>query len=174
MKKDLENKLKKIKLLILDVDGILTNGEIILDHDGNEIKIFNVQDGFGIVLLRQCGIKCAIITARYSKAVDARAKDLKIDKVYQDAKPKTIAYERLLKLMKLKDEEACFMGDDLTDLSVLKRVGLSVSVPNGVGEVKRLVDYVTSNEGGKGAVREMVELILKAQNKWKNIISAVS
>jgi 3-deoxy-D-manno-octulosonate 8-phosphate phosphatase (KDO 8-P phosphatase) len=167
MKKDLIKKIKKIKVLAMDVDGVLTNGEIIHDHLGNELKVFNVQDGYGLSLLRKAGIKTAIISARSAGAVTARVTDLKIDKVYQDAYPKIGAYEKLLQELGLKDEEVCFMGDDLPDICVLKRVGVPIAVANAATEVKKCSVYVTKKEGGRGAVREMVELILKTQGKWK-------
>lgn len=162
----MKQKIEKIKVLILDVDGVLTDGRIIVDDTGKEIKNFDVKDGFGLVLLIKKGLKTAIISARSSKAVTARAKDLKIHKVYQDAYPKIEAYEALLKAFKITDDEACFIGDDLPDVPVLKRVGFAVTVPGAPVEVKGVCDYVTQKEGGKGAVREIVELILKNQNKW--------
>src|SRR3990167_11180649 len=117
----MKQKLEKIKLLILDVDGVLTDGRIIVDDTGKELKNFNVKDGFGLVLLMKKGLKTAIISARFSKAVTARARDLKIHKVYQDAYPKIKAYEALLKSFKVSDDEVCFIGDDLPDVPVLKR-----------------------------------------------------
>ena len=170
MKESLKSKIKKIKVLAMDVDGVLTNGKIILNHNGNEVKVFDVQDGFGITVIRKAGIKTAIISARSAGAVSARAKDLKIDKIFQDAYPKTTAYKRLLKELKVKDDEVCFMGDDLPDIVVLKNVGFAVAVQNAAGEVKTHADYVTKNKGGSGAVREIVELILKTQGKWNKFL----
>jgi len=167
MRNQLVKKIKNIRLLILDVDGVLTNGKIILDDQGKEIKVFNVKDGFAIVFARQMGLKTAIISARAAKAVTARAKDLKIDKVYQNALPKIKAYLRCLKELKVKSHQTCFVGDDLPDLAVLEKVGFSVAVSNAVEDVKQRVDYVTRSKGGEGAVREIVELILKEQGKWK-------
>ncbi len=172
MKMELKKKLQNIKLFVMDVDGILTNGEIVLDHNGNELKIFDVQDGYGIVLLRKTGIKTAIITARKSKAVELRAKDLGIDKVYQNASPKLDAFKKIIKAMNVKKSEVCYMGDDLPDLCVLTCVGVAITVPNAVKEVQQCVNYVTENEGGAGAVREVVEMILKAQSKWDSIVKA--
>lgn len=169
MKKSLQQRAKKIKLLALDVDGVLTNGQIALNHLGEETKVFNVLDGFGMVLFRRAGYKTAIISARSAPAVTFRATDLEVDRVYQDANPKINAYQQLLKEFHLSDEEICFVGDDLPDVPVLKRVGLAVAVPNAVGEVKRAAHVVTKKEGGKGAVREVVELILKTQGKWKEV-----
>ena len=172
MRASLKDKISKIKLLILDVDGVMTNGEIILDDDGKETKVFNVQDGYGIVLLQKAGFKTAILSARTTEAVKARAVDLKIDKVCQDAYPKIKAYKKLLRDLKLKSEQACFVGDDLPDIEVLQNVGFSVAVPNAVAEVKQIVDHITKNEGGQGAVREVIELILKTQGKWSGILKA--
>ena len=171
MNKTLKTKLKKIKLLVMDVDGVLTDGKIVVDAQGKELKFFDVQDGFGLVLLRQAGIKTAILSARSSPAVTARAEDLKIDKICQDAYPKTNAYERLTRELGCTDEQVCFMGDDLPDLPVLKRVGFAVAVPNAVTELKKAADYVTVQRGGAGAVREVIELILKSQGKWKSIVA---
>jgi len=174
MKQNITNKIKHIKLLILDVDGILTNGEIIVDAKGEETKIFNVQDGFGLVLFKRARLKTAILSARSTEAVTHRAKDLQMDKICQDAFPKLNVYKKMIKDLKVNDEEVCFMADDLTDIAVLKRVGFAVTVPNAVKEVKAQVDYVTKNEGGRGAVREVVELILKAQKKWTTILKEYS
>lgn len=167
----LKTKLKKIKLLVMDVDGVLTDGKIVVDARGKELKFFDVQDGFGLVLLRRSGIRTAILSARSSPAVTARAEDLKIDKICQDAYPKTTAYGRLIRELGCTDEQVCFMGDDLPDMPVFKRVGLAVAVPNAVDEVKKTAHYVTAQRGGAGAVREVVELILNAQGKWKNIVT---
>ena len=121
-------------------------------------------------MIHRAGIKTAILSARAAGAVKARCKDLKIDKVCQNARPKIAAYLKILKEMKLKDEQVCFIGDDLPDLQVLRRVGFSVSVPNGRQEVKKCADYITKNRGGAGAVREVVELILKTQGLWGRIL----
>jgi len=157
---------KKIKCVAMDVDGVLTDGRIIIDSNGVETKNFDVQDGLGIVFLKKCGIKTAIISARESGVVAHRAEDLKIDKVYVGAHPKLSAYERMLEEFKVLDEEVCFIGDDLADLSVLRRCGVGVAVANAVLEVKQIADYVTVKKGGRGAVREVVELILQAQGRW--------
>lgn len=160
-----EARLKKIKVLMVDVDGILTDGGIIIDSNGVETKKFNVQDGLGLILWQKCGFKSAIISARYSDVVAHRAKDLNIDKFFVGVSPKIKAYETLLKEWDIKDEEVCFIGDDLPDIEVLKRVGFSATVDNAVFEVKSIVHYVSSKKGGEGAVREIVELLLRAQGK---------
>ena len=170
MKKNSISKIKKIKCLIVDVDGVLTDGKIIIDHQGRETKEFDVQDGFGLVLMRRAGFKTAILSARSASCVTARAQDLNFDMICQDARPKISKYEEILKTFNLKDNEVCFIGDDLPDLQVLKRVGFSVSVPNGRQEVKKSADYITKLPGGSGAVREIVELILKTQTLWEDIL----
>lgn len=174
MSKDIASKLKKIKVLIMDVDGVLTRGDIVLDDRGHELKFFNVHDGLGIVLFQKAGFKTAVISARAAGAVHARCKDLKIGRVFQNAHPKTKAYQQVLKAFAVKDEQVCFIGDDLPDLCILKRAGLAISVPNGTAEAKKAAHYITKKFGGDGAVREVIELILKAQNKWKPILEALS
>jgi 3-deoxy-D-manno-octulosonate 8-phosphate phosphatase (KDO 8-P phosphatase) len=162
----MKDALKKIKVVVMDVDGVLTDGRIIVDSNGVETKNFDVQDGLGIVFLKKCGIKTAIISARESGVVAYRAKDLKIDKVYVGVYPKLNAYETMLEEFKALDEEICFIGDDVADLGVMRRCGVSVAVSNAVFEVKQIADYVTVRQGGRGAVRETVELILQAQGLW--------
>ncbi len=158
--------LARIKMLVLDVDGVMTDGKIIVDDNGVESKNFDVQDGFALFLLRQTGIKTAIISARASKAVHVRGEDLQIDRIFTAVYPKISAYEQLLKDFGLQDGDVCFMGDDLVDLVILKRVGFAVAVANAVPEVKHAAHYVTGRRGGEGAVREVIEMILKAQGKW--------
>ena len=172
-KRNLKQRIQKIKLLVMDVDGVLTDGKIIYDSQGHEVKIFDAQDGYGIVFFQRAGFKTAIISARSSKVVTIRAQDLKINKVYQDAYPKINAYNRLLQEFKVTDEEVCYMGDDLVDIPVLKKVGFSVGVPNAVSQVNKHAHYVTKKNGGQGAVREVIELILKTQGMWKSIIAGV-
>jgi len=157
---------KKIKVVAMDVDGVLTDGRIIMDSNGVETKNFDVQDGFGIVFLKKCGLKTAIISARESGVVAHRAKDLKIDKVYVGVYPKLSAYENLLEEFKVRDEEICFIGDDLADICIMRRCGVSIAVANAVFEIKQIAHYVTVRQGGHGAVREAIELILQAQGKW--------
>jgi 3-deoxy-D-manno-octulosonate 8-phosphate phosphatase (KDO 8-P phosphatase) len=169
IKKNIKEKLKAIKILILDVDGVMTDGRIIMDNEGREIKNFNVRDGHGIKILQRFGIKVAILTGRQSKVVEHRAKDLEIDDVYQKVFNKKEIFQKILKKHKLSADAAAFMGDDIVDIPVLKSVGFSASVADAVDVVKKSVDYITNNKGGYGAVREVCELILKAQGKWPEI-----
>jgi len=166
----IEERAKKIKLLILDVDGVLTDGRIIYDNFGGEIKCFNVYDGFGMALLFRAGIKSAIITAKKTNIVKRRAKDMHVAKVYSDYR-KIKIYEKAIKKFKVKDEEVCFIGDEFIDLPVLKRVGLSVAPPEAIEEVKNSCHYVTKKSGGRGAVREVIEIILRSQDLWDKVIN---
>ena len=166
----MHERIQKIKVLVMDVDGVMTDGQIIYDSDGKETKNFSVLDGYGLVMWKRAGFRSAIITARASKVVALRAGDLKIDKVYQDAYPKLEAYQKLLKDFKVKDEEVCFIGDDLPDMAVLQRVGFAVAVPNAVQDIKKIVHHITERKGGEGAVREIIELILKTLGKWQNAV----
>lgn len=169
MKKNIKEKLKKIKLLILDIDGVMTDGRIIMDDAGREMKNFHVRDGHGLKLIQRYGIKVAIITGRQSKVVDHRTKDLEIKDVYQKVFNKKEVFEKLLKKHKLSADEAAFMGDDIVDIPVLKRVGFSAAVADAVDEVKESVNYIAQNSGGHGAVRELCEMILQAQDKWQEV-----
>lgn len=157
---------QRVKLLILDIDGVMTDGRIIYSIYGDELKFFDVQDGFGISLLNRSGVKVVIVTAKKSRIVKKRARDLKVAKAYCGFTDKTIAFADILKRFKVAPEEICFMGDDLIDLPVLRKIGFAVSVPNAVEEVKAAAHYVTSKMGGRGAVREICDLILKSQGKW--------
>jgi len=167
----LKDRLKKVKLLIMDVDGVLTDGKIIFDDKGGELKFFDVQDGLAVVILKRVGIKTAIITAKGSKVVERRSADMQVDKLYQDAESKTAALQSLLQELNLKPEDACFIADELIDLPALKQVGLAVAVRNAAPEVKKYAQYITKRKGGNGAVREVIEMILKSQNKWQGAIA---
>ncbi len=160
-----KERLKKIKVLILDVDGVLTDGGIIIDSNGLETKRFDVQDGLGLILWKRAGYKSAIISARQSGVVAHRANDLQVDKTFVGSYPKINAYEGVLKEWNVKDEEVCFIGDDLPDLQILKRVGFAVAVANAIFEVKSVAHHISPKKGGEGAVRETIDMILKIQGK---------
>lgn len=161
---------KRIKLLILDVDGVMTDGSIILDNEGNEFKAFHVRDGHGIKMLQKAGVKVAIITGRHSKIVERRAHELGITEVYQRCHIKSVAYEHLLEKMSLKDIEIAYIGDDVVDIPIFKRVGFSVAVADATDETKAEAMMVTKNRGGRGAVREVCEFILKSKGKWQELM----
>jgi 3-deoxy-D-manno-octulosonate 8-phosphate phosphatase (KDO 8-P phosphatase) len=168
-KKTLNEKAKKIKLLILDVDGVMTDGSILLDNKGNEYKRFHVRDGHGLKMIGRAGITIAIITGRKSKVVELRAKELGITEVYQKIFKKSLVYEKLLKKYKCKDENVAFMGDDVVDQELLKRAGLSAAPADAEEEAKKLADLVTKRNGGRGAVREFTDLILRSSVHWKKV-----
>ncbi len=159
--------IQKIRAVVMDVDGVLTDGRIIYDSAGEEIKFFDVQDGYGITLLHKVGIRTAIISARAAKPVEFRARDLKIDKLYQNAYPKIAAFEQMLADLRVRREEVCFIGDDVPDVEVIKAAGFGVAVANAGDDAKSAAVYVTKKSGGRGAVREVIELILKTQHKWE-------
>jgi 3-deoxy-D-manno-octulosonate 8-phosphate phosphatase (KDO 8-P phosphatase) len=164
---DVSERAKRVKLLVLDIDGVLTDGRIIYGIYGEELKFFDVQDGLGIVLLKRGGIPSVIITAKKSRIVRMRSKDLKIDKTYQGYPTKLIPFNKALKKFRVSPEEVCFIGDDVIDIPVLSRVGFAVAVPNAVDEVKEVAHYITAKLGGRGAVREACDLILKSQGRWE-------
>lgn len=161
---------KKIRLLVLDVDGVLTDGSIILDNEGNEFKVFHVRDGHGIKMLEKAGVKVAIITGRHSKVVERRAHELGITEVYQRCHIKTVAYEHLLEKMGLSNEEVAYIGDDIVDIPIFRRVGLSIAVADATEETKAYAMVVTTNRGGRGAVREVCEFILKSKGIWEELM----
>ncbi len=162
---------KKVKLLILDVDGVLTDGRIIYDSDGKDSRFFNVNDGLGVHMLGKAGIPTIIVTAKGTPALIPRAQDMRVAEVFTDILPKSLVLEKILKKYNVTAQEVCFVGDDLVDLSLLKQVGFAVAVCNAYPEVKALAHYITKVRGGKGAVREIVELILKSQDKWQEVLN---
>jgi 3-deoxy-D-manno-octulosonate 8-phosphate phosphatase (KDO 8-P phosphatase) len=157
-------KAAKIKLILLDVDGVLTDGGIIIDDRGVESKRFDVRDGQGITSLIHAGIEVGLITGRYSNIVRRRAKELGVTIVYQGAQNKVEIYERIRRKIGLKDEQIAYVGDDIMDLPVLRKAGLAIAVRDGWPGLRAEVDYITETKGGNGAVREVSELVLKAQS----------
>ena len=166
----LRRKAANIRLLLLDVDGVLTDGRIIIDDRGVETKHFHVRDGQGISLLKCGGIEVGFITGRSSRVVRHRANDLRVALLFQGVQDKLRVYERIKKKRRLTDAQIAYVGDDIVDLPVLRRVGLAVMVGDGSAELKPFADYVTVARGGMGAVREVAELILKVQNKWTDLL----
>lgn len=157
----------QVKMMIFDVDGVLTDGGLLFGADGEALKRFNVLDGLGIKLLQQAGVITAIISARTSAIVSRRASDLGITHVYQGAHNKNVAFTALLADTNLTADACGFIGDDIIDLPILTRVGLAVSVPGGHQEVRLRVNYITQAGGGQGAAREVCDLILRAQGKYE-------
>jgi 3-deoxy-D-manno-octulosonate 8-phosphate phosphatase (KDO 8-P phosphatase) len=161
---DVFERAKKIKLLSCDVDGVMTDGTLLFTSEGQEIKAFNILDGQGIKMLQNSGVKIAIITGRTSAMVENRAKNLGIDILYQGREDKINAIQDIANELNLSLDQIAHIGDDLPDLPVIRRVGLGVTVPNGADLVKAHAHHCTTRAGGKGAVRELCELIMKAQD----------
>lgn len=161
---------QKIKLAIFDIDGVFTNGKVYMDDKGIETKAFYVPDGHGIKLLQHVGIEVAIISGRDAPGVTFRMEQLGVNHIFQGNVHKIPVYEKLLQTLHLKDENVVYMGDDLPDLPLLKRVGLGITVPNATKEILARVPLVTKAKGGKGAIREMVEALLQAQGKWEEVL----
>lgn len=165
----LDRALKRVRLLLCDVDGVLTDGGVTMG-DGHEFKRFNIQDGLGLRLLQRHGIRVGWISARPSPVTDQRAADLQIDFLRQEQGSKVAGAESILAQAGLGWEDVCFVGDDLVDLGALKRAGLAVAVANAIDEAKALAHYVTRAAGGHGAIREIATMILKAQDKWESLV----
>lgn len=161
---------RNIQLLILDVDGVLTDGSIILDNEGNEYKSFHVRDGHGIKMLIKAGVKVAIITGRKSMVVERRARELGITEVFQQCRDKVSAYRDLLEKYSLAAGEVAYMGDDIVDAPVMSRVGLPVAVSDADRRVIGFSMFVTKNRGGRGAVREVTDFILEAKGLLQRIL----
>ena len=166
----LSEKLKSIQLLLLDVDGVLTDGAIIYSHDGSETKNFNVKDGLGLKLAMEAGIKVGVVTGRKSPALDHRCRDLGIRYSYAGIQDKAKILEKIAAQTGVAPEHMAYIGDDLPDLSLMRRVGLSIAVADAHEIVLEKADWTTSAAGGCGAVREVCEALLQAQEKWEKLI----
>jgi YrbI family 3-deoxy-D-manno-octulosonate 8-phosphate phosphatase len=166
----LDQRCQQISLILSDVDGVLTDGGIILNNDGTETKKFHVRDGMGIRLWQKAGYRFGLITLRSSQIVKLRVAELGIDIVRQGIESKLAAMKQILGEFRLAAEQVCYIGDDLPDLSVLRGVGLGVAVADACEELRQVAHYVTLKPGGMGAVRETIELILKTQRRWDDLI----
>jgi 3-deoxy-D-manno-octulosonate 8-phosphate phosphatase (KDO 8-P phosphatase) len=161
---------RRVELILSDVDGVLTDGGIWYDNQGVELKSFHIRDGLGIKLWQRAGFKFGILTARSSHIVKLRASELGVDLVRQGFEDKLPILHELLKELRLTPEQACYIGDDLTDLPVIRTVGLGAAVADAAAEVRAVAALVTRHAGGRGAVRELVETILKAKGRWEDVI----
>ena len=168
---DIVERARRIKLLILDCDGVLTDGRIIMLPDGGETKAFDVKDGHAMVMAQRAGLRIAIISGRKSSVVRARATELGVAHLHEMAWVKMEPYEKILTEEGLTDGEVCFAGDDVVDIPLLRRAGLGVAVADAVEEAKQHSHLVTTKPGGRGAVREVIEFILKAQDKWDDALA---
>ncbi len=169
----LQERAARIRVLALDVDGVLTDGKIYFDSAGNELKAFHTADGLGLKALQGTGVELAIITGRQSPMVSRRAGQLQIEHVYQGQDNKLAAYMDLLAKTGVEEEEVCYAGDDWIDLPVLQRVGLAVTVPEADHEVRDRVHWVTERGGGRGAVREICDLILEARGHRQRLLQEI-
>jgi 3-deoxy-D-manno-octulosonate 8-phosphate phosphatase (KDO 8-P phosphatase) len=171
---DITDRARRIKLLLMDCDGVLTDGRLWLTADGDEQKAFHARDGQGISLLHRAGLQTGIITGRTSSAVDRRAQDLKMSYVRQYAKDKIKALEEILAEAGVRTDECAYIGDDVGDIPVMLRVELAVAVSDAVEETKQAAHYITALKGGQGAVREVCDLLLKAQDRWDALMERFS
>jgi len=167
---ELVDRARKIELLLLDVDGVLTDGSVIYADDGSETKRFHVRDGSGLKLWRNAGKRAAILSGRQSAAVVRRAQELDIDPLYQGRSDKLLAFGELLAALGLRPDQVCAIGDDLPDLPVLVRSGLAVAVADACPEVRQAAHYVTALPGGCGAVRDAIEWLLKTRGEWDGLV----
>ena len=165
-----QNELKRIQLLLLDVDGVLTRGDIIYDDDGRQIKIFNVKDGLGLRLVAEAGIKIAVVTGRISMAVKHRCQNLGIEHIFEGVTDKAALLNRISNETGVSVEHMAYVGDDLPDIPIMTRVGVSIAVSDACEVVRQKATMVTQSKGGRGAVREICEAILKAQGQWEQTL----
>lgn len=162
----IQERARAVRMIVFDVDGVLTDGSLFFGDDGQEYKAFNSRDGHGIKMLRDAGVETGIITGRTSQVVLYRARNLGIVHLFQGADDKLEAFEQLLASVNLAPEQIAYMGDDVVDLPVLRRCGLAVCVPDAADEVKARCHYITRAHAGRGAAREVCELIMRAQGTW--------
>lgn len=167
----MNDRLKNIEMLLLDVDGVMTDGRIIWDANGTETKFFNVKDGHGIKLIQRAGIQVGIITGRTSLVVDLRAKELGIDILYQGSLKKLESYNDIKARTGLDDSRIAYMGDDVIDVPVMRRVGFSAAPADALPDVRKIADYVSGCTGGMGAVRDLCDLLLKARGAWQELVA---
>ncbi|MHC4075173.1 MAG: KdsC family phosphatase [Planctomycetota bacterium] len=170
MRKKSKAELNDIKMLILDVDGVLTDGRIIINSDGSETKQFQTLDGHGIRMWRRAGLEVAFLSGRFSEPTIRRAEQLDIQYVFQNAHEKLEKFQELLEETSLRPQNIAYIGDDLPDIPVMRKVGFAVAVANAVDEVKEYADLITTRTGGSGAVREAIEYILKSKGQWQELL----
>ena len=167
----LSERCQAVELILSDVDGVLTDGSLVFDNEGIETKSFHVRDGMGIALWQNAGFRFGFLTSRTSHVVQVRAAELSVDIVRQGFKEKLPVATEVAQSLNLNLDQVCFIGDDLTDLPVIKAVGLSVAVADAVEEVRKAAHFTTKTQGGHGAVRELIETILKAKKRWEDIVA---
>ncbi len=168
---ELKERALKIRLVIIDNDGVLTDGRIVYGDHGDELKFFDVQDGFGLTLLKRAGFKTVMISGKKCRVNKRRAKDLRFSGIYQNAFDKLAVFEKVVKKYRVQPEQVCYIGDDLIDLPAMKRAGFAVAVPDAVEDILKIAHYVTKRRGGHGAVREVADILLKTQGQWAEVTS---
>jgi 3-deoxy-D-manno-octulosonate 8-phosphate phosphatase (KDO 8-P phosphatase) len=161
---------KAVRLLLLDVDGVLTDGRLYFGHTGETLKVFHVRDGHGIKMVQRSGIEVAMLSGRHSDAAFHRAKELGVSRFYESLRDKVPVLEELMAALQLTGQQIAMVADDLVDLPIMSRVGLAVAVADAVPEVRAAAHWVTGNRGGQGAVREVCDLLLKARGRWEEIL----
>jgi 3-deoxy-D-manno-octulosonate 8-phosphate phosphatase (KDO 8-P phosphatase) len=169
---DLHRQAAAVRLILFDVDGVLTDGRVIIHSDGTESKTFGIRDGIAMVWAQRAGIRVGFLSARTSPTTAHRAAQLNITLVYQGVLNKLSSYEQILADLQLTDEAVAYMGDDIVDLAVLMRAGLATAPADAVDEVRSRVDWVSRCAGGAGAARELIEVVLRAQNRWDGVVNA--
>lgn len=166
----LDQRMQSIKLILSDVDGVMTSGGITYDNQGIETKTFHVRDGMGVKLWQKSGHRFGVITARSSHIVKLRMEELGVDFIRQGTENKLAAAEQIITELELEKEEVCYIGDDLTDVALMNAVGISASVADGALDVRNCADFVTRSPGGTGAIRELIEMLLKSQKRWNELL----
>lgn len=170
----LRTRARRVALVLMDVDGVLTDGRIIYTESDQEGRAFDAKDGVALAIAREVGLRTGILSGRGGAAVLRRAKELRMDEIHLEVRDKLPAYERILRRRKLSDAEICYIGDDLVDLPVLLRAGMAVGVSDAHPEVRRRAAFVTRAKGGRGAVREVIDAILRAQGRWETVMGRFS
>ena len=171
MDPEILDRAKKIELLLLDVDGVLTDGHLILSNEGAELKSFHARDGLGFRMAQRGGLMIGLVSGRESKVVIDRAEELYITEVHQRVYDKLEKFREILQRLKLKPEQVCFMGDDLVDMQVMRAVGFAAAPADAIKQVRAIAHYVASRDGGAGCVRELVDILLQATGKWDKVTS---
>lgn len=169
MQDDLKARILKVRIVLIDNDGVMTDGRIVLGDHGDELKFFDVQDGHGLVMLRRAGYKTVMVSGKSSRVNKRRMKEAQVCDLYQKAADKLKVFEKVLKKFKVSADQVCYIGDDLIDLPPMTRSGFAVAVANAVPEVLEAAHYTTRHSGGRGAVREVADLLLKTQGQWKDV-----
>ncbi len=167
---DVIERAKKIRVVVFDVDGVLTTGDLYFGHDGREYKVFHARDGHGMKMLRQSGVEIAVITARSSQAVAHRMANLEVEHVYQGQREKLPALHHLMARLQVTCEQIAYVGDDVVDLPIMVRVGLAIAVADAHPEVKSRAHWQTCSDGGRGAARDVCEMIMRAQGRWQSLL----